>query len=75
MNKKELEVPVLLEFRAMSRPIEVAVPHYTYRYLNAFADRRVSNDGKTVYSHPDDVDMLPELRVIPVRQKQSILAA
>lgn len=64
----EQQVPVFLEFRAMTEPVSVSVPCYVLRYLDMYAERRFASDGAVVYSHPAAPEPLPEMRVIPLRR-------
>jgi hypothetical protein len=64
----EQQVPVYLEFRAMSAPVSISVPGYVLRYLDMYAERKFASDGAVVYSHPSAPANLPELRVIPLRR-------
>ena len=48
----EHEIRVMLQFRAMSAPVEVSVPLNVLRYLDTHADRYIAPDGAVVYRAP-----------------------
>ncbi|MDW8207249.1 MAG: hypothetical protein RMJ43_05390 [Chloroherpetonaceae bacterium] len=61
----EQHVSVLLQFRAMSAPVEISVPFYVLRYLDTHAERGFTPDGAVIYRQPAAQRWLPELRTRP----------
>lgn len=53
MIQIEQQLKVRLAFRAMARPVEVAVPWNVLRYLDVHAERRIDADGTVVYVLPE----------------------
>ena len=70
-NSSEPHKTIHLQFRAMSKPMEVTVPLYILRYLETYASRNIENDGTVVYQCSES---MPQMRVIPIRRKSSIPA-
>jgi hypothetical protein len=63
MFRFETQIPVLLEFRAMSEPVSISVPVYVLRYLNEYGERLITTSGDVVYRQPAGIMPLPDLRV------------
>jgi hypothetical protein len=59
----ETQIPVFLEFRAMSEPVSISVPVYVFRYLNTHGERAVTHNGEVIYRQPPLTTALPELRM------------
>jgi len=57
------QIPVYLQFRGMTSPIEVIVPTYVLRYLDTYAPREFAPDGMVIYRQPCSRTELPELHV------------
>lgn len=75
MLTNESTTSVQLKFRAMCAPVSVEVPRYVARYLDTYAEKFQTEDGQPIYSFPNSDRMLPEMRVIPLRHRQNLVAA
>jgi hypothetical protein len=62
MFRFETQIPVYLEFRAMTEPVSISVPIYVLRYLNEHGERLLTSDGEVVYRQPTSTKPLPDFR-------------
>jgi hypothetical protein len=55
MYNFEQRARVLLEFKAMTQPVELFVPWNVLFYLDMHAERRITPDGDIVYRNCDEL--------------------
>ena len=70
-HNDEPKKTVQLQFRAMHKPMEVTVPLYILRYLDAYAIQNQDENGAVIYQCNES---MPLMRVIPLRKKETMLA-
>ncbi len=59
MKHYEMEIPVLLEFRGMERPVKVSLPQPVQRYLDIYASREHTAEGSVIYKQGERARVLP----------------
>ncbi len=59
MKHYDNQIPVLLEFRGMEKPVTVTLPPPVMRYLDIFADRDRTHTGDVIYKQGDRNRVMP----------------
>ena len=59
MKHFENQIPVLLEFRGMEKPVTVTLPEPVMRYLDLYAHRERTHAGEVIYKQGDRDRVMP----------------
>ena len=60
MKEFENQIPILLEFRGMEKPVTVTLPQPVMRYLDIYARRERTCEGEVIYKQGDRARVMPE---------------